>query len=225
MDEWFMPSIQDELEVIVEHHSQICPSGRIMTSGWIDCMQKKAALIIRAIEENPGSLFIYSDVDVQFLQPVKNKIEQLIGGNDIVIQRNSPEGTVCAGFFAAIGNERNLELWKSIFSELGKQTKKDDQGVLNDKLGRNGEGFLNNSEKNRFGVVWDYLPNSFYCPGQSVWKEVRKLWQVGDKLEVPDDILLHHANWTIGVDNKIAQLEYVKRIIDGRSKTLQREEQ
>ena len=32
---------------------------------------------------------------------------------------------------------------------------------------------------------------------------------------VPADIVMHHANWTHGIDNKISQLKYVKTLVEG----------
>lgn len=40
------------------------------------------------------------------------------------------------------------------------------------------------------------------------------LCKSGDSLSVPQEIFMYHANWTIGIQNKIAQLDYVKRILD-----------
>jgi len=34
---------------------------------------------------------------------------------------------------------------------------------------------------------------------------------------VPKDIVMHHANWTVGIKNKIAQLEYLRDIVKGRN--------
>jgi hypothetical protein len=36
-------------------------------------------------------------------------------------------------------------------------------------------------------------------------------------LPAPDPPLLHHANYTIGLANKLAQLRYVRDVVDQRS--------
>ena len=41
-------------------------------------------------------------------------------------------------------------------------------------------------------------------------------WEPGCELNIPQDIVMHHANWTIGIENKIAQLQYVRDIVNSR---------
>ena len=88
----------------------------------------------------------------------------------------------------------------------------DDQGPLNVLL-------------DSFDIKIKGLPNVFFNPGLNLliksgeykndYKELCKrcLWQLGDEVKVPADVILHHANWTIGMDNKIKQLEYVKSLV------------
>jgi hypothetical protein len=39
----------------------------------------------------------------------------------------------------------------------------------------------------------------------------------GLDLPVPEGIVMHHANYVVGVEQKIAQLEYVRDIVRARS--------
>jgi len=41
-----------------------------------------------------------------------------------------------------------------------------------------------------------------------------KRWVPGMNLNIPDQIMPHHSNFTIGLENKIAQLEYVRGIVN-----------
>lgn len=133
-NDWFVPSIKDDFELILEEHPQECSKGKYMQEDWLDCIKRKVDLIIRAIQENPGKVFIHADADIQFFKRVKEIILKMIKGKDMVIQKESPNGTVCPGFFAAVGNERNLKLWQDIRHDLEGQTEKHDQDILNDKL-------------------------------------------------------------------------------------------
>lgn len=63
---------------------------------------------------------------------------------------------------------------------------------------------------NAYGLKWDYLPPAFFGGGTLSGRE----WRPGMSLSVPDPIVLHHANWTVGIGNKIAQLKYVKKTVD-----------
>jgi hypothetical protein len=64
------------------------------------------------------------------------------------------------------------------------------------------------------GARWRYLPRSFYTPGMSR----RAVWRPGDPVHPPRDIEMHHANWTLGIAHKIAQLEAVRRAVRARGR-------
>ena len=62
-EQWFLPSIKDDYEIICEEHEQDCDSGVYMKAGWVEAIKKKVDLIIRAIEENWGKyLFIVMSI-------------------------------------------------------------------------------------------------------------------------------------------------------------------
>src|SRR5579871_2072697 len=99
-DQFFLPSIQDDFDIVFEFSEQTCSSAKFMDEGWTDTTIRKVDLIIRAIEENWGSIFIFSDVDIQFFSPIKATILKLMKNKDLMIQKNSPNGVLCSGFFA-----------------------------------------------------------------------------------------------------------------------------
>lgn len=167
-----------------------------METGWIETMHRKIDLIIRAIKESWGDIFIHSDVDVQFFWPTEGVILKLIDEKDMVTQCNDPAGNLCAGFFACRANDRTLALWQEIKNSLG-QNNKNDQDLLNDYL---------RNRKNRFNIHWSYLPKSFFGGGTFSGKR----WEPGMDLVIPEQPVMHHANWTVGIDHKIAQLEHVR---------------
>ena len=193
----------------------------------------KVDLILRAIQENWGEIFIYSDVDVQFFASVQEDIEALVRGCDMVIQKNSPwRGDVCPGFFAAVGNKRTEALWQDVRSQLLQQKDKHDQDILNDVLIGNShplsvwmqrfrsvvgrwipsfeQSFSHVS--NVHEVKWEYLPHTYFKPALSYCVH----WVPGRQCDVPKNIVLHHANWTHGVENKIKQLQYVRSVVQAR---------
>jgi len=63
---------------------------------------------------------------------------------------------------------------------------------------------------NKFNINWDYLPDQFFGAGLFTGK----IWELDQELIIPKDIVLHHANYTVGVPNKIAQLKYVAYIVN-----------
>lgn len=212
LEEWFLPSLKayDDYEVIIELHPQECPSGDFHAPGWIDTMKRKVDLIIRAINENWDKVFVHADVDIQFFGPTQNLIRELMQYNDLLCQRDKPDspalprGVLCAGFFACRGNEKTLQLWQLIKEKISNQN--NDQRLLNDFV----------VKQNMMKIRWGYLPTSkFWGPGTF---NPKLFWCPGMPLSVPEGTLMHHANFTVGVKNKIAQLQYVRNVINGRKK-------
>ena len=207
-DTFFLPSLQDDFEVIFEFCEQTSPSATFMSEGWTQTTMRKVDLIIRAIEETWGDFFIFSDVDIQFFQPMQDIIIGLMEGKDIIMQKNNPEGVLCTGFFACRSNEKTLHLWKDVKKTMEKKQSHSDQISFNQCIKRN-------SKKNPYGVIWAYLPDTFFGGG-TLTAYAGYLWKPGKTLPIPQDIMMHHANWTQGILNKIAQLEYVRSEVDKR---------
>jgi hypothetical protein len=204
-NDFFLPSIQDDFDIIFEFAEQTCASAKFMEEGWTDTTIRKVDLIIRAIQENWGSIFIFSDVDIQFFAPVQEKILKLMEGKDLIFQKNSPNGVLCTGFFACRGNEKTLQLWQDVKQVMLKNKINSDQNSLNRCIKRH-------SKTNPYNVVWGYLPKTFFGGGTLTGFE----WKPGMHLPIPNGIMMHHANWTKGIKNKIAQLIYVRSVVSKR---------
>jgi hypothetical protein len=79
-----------------------------------------------------------------------------------------------------------------MFERMAATYEADDQTTLNRNL-----DFLD----------WTMLSPRFFTVGMVTGG---KRWE-GEDVAIPRDILVHHANWTVGIDNKIRLLELVKR--------------
>jgi hypothetical protein len=123
------------------------------------------------------------------------------------MQKNSPNGVLCTGFFACRGNEKTLRLWEDVKKMMESDSLSSDQISFNRCIRRNGH-------KNPYNVIWAYLPSSFCGGGTFTGYE----WHPGMVLPIPGKIMMHHANWTKGVKNKIAQLIYVRNEVLRRKK-------
>src|SRR5438477_990077 len=159
-DKYFLPSIQDDFEIIMEFCEQTSESAIFMSEGWTATTIRKVDLIIHAIEENLQleEIFIFSDVDIQFFAPIQDIILKLIEGKDIIMQRNNPDGVLCTGFFACRANEKTLRLWKDVKKRMQKNKSNSDQISFNQCIKKK-------SKKNPYGLLWDYLPDTFFGAG------------------------------------------------------------
>ncbi len=209
-DKFFLPSIQDDFEIVLEFCEQTCKSAKFMDEGWTRTTMRKVDLIIRAIEENWGNIFIFSDVDIQFFAPIQDEILRLMEGKDIIMQRNNPDGVLCTGFFVCRANEKTLQLWQDVKKTMQKKKLNSDQISFNQCIKKR-------SKRNPYNIQWDYLPDTFFGGG-TLDAYLGYLWKPGKKLSIPHNIRIHHANWTNGVKNKIAQLNYVKKEVAKRNR-------
>lgn len=202
-DDYFLPSLQDDgLEIIVQECPQECPSALVFSEGWQKSMLRKVDMIIEAINDNWGDIFIYADIDTQYFGPISDIIRKEISNKDMVIQRDTPSGTMCAGFLACWANSRTLKLWQAVRNYMINSHSPSDQKTLN-KL-------LRHNKNNQFNMRWDYLPSEQFCGGGTFSASP---WRPGKSLHIPLTLLMHHANWTTGTENKIEQLKYVRGVI------------
>jgi hypothetical protein len=209
-DEWFLPSLKDDYEIDVRY-CRTSRGGRYLSRDWTDAVIFKSETIIDTIKNLWGGVFVYSDVDIQFFKPTKQILLQAIENNDIVCQRDDPEGHLCTGFWVARANRKVLKLWENVRKRI--RTVGRDQIVFNKFLRRGPRYKLLYTIKNLTGVcTYGYLPETFYTEGNVEGKH----WEPGMDLTIPDDVVLHHANWTESVESKIAQLEYVRNVVHSR---------
>lgn len=201
-ENWLVPSLQDDYDLVGELYEQTCPSAKFLEPGWTKTTIKKILLIIRAVHENWGNVFIYSDVDIQFFQPTQDIILPLMATNDLVIQKRHPIGGVCNGFFACRANEKTLTLWEQVHNYMQANPTISDDDTLNRFI----------YDANPLNITWQYLPTTFFSGGILTGKR----WEPGTALHVPEEIVLHHANWTVGIPNKIEQLKHVREIVEKR---------
>ncbi|MBC8427099.1 MAG: hypothetical protein H8E00_00425 [Deltaproteobacteria bacterium] len=201
LNDWFLPTIKDDLSLIIRHLDNN-GSGYYRTKGWNWAILAKTALIIEAINANMGSKFIFSDVDIQFFDKFECSLDKLSDNYDIICQAESPFLNYCTGFFVCRASKVTLQFWEEILLLIKRNPRWHDQDAFN---------FLAKKTKYqhlRFGILpYQYIGGGTFS-GVS--------WHPGNILPIPKGIIMHHANFTKGVPNKIAQLLYVKRMVTSK---------
>jgi hypothetical protein len=183
--DFFLKSLPNEFEVISEEIKQECPTGEFYKEGWNLTCYRKIELFIKACEENLGNHFVFSDVDIQFFGNIKQTLLDEIGDFDIACQ-NDTAHFYCSGFFICKANEKTLHMFK----EMQRNYVNEDQTSLN---------------LNIHLVKSKFLSKKFFTIAHltgSPWN--------GEDFNLPYDILMHHANWTVGTQNKTNLLERVR---------------
>ena len=143
-----------------------------------------------------GSLFILSDIDIQFFRgfEVKEIEKSLIDSScEILFQRetSNPESyEVNTGFYIARCGDFVANLLRDAIEECA------GHGIANDQIAVN--TLLKREER---GSKWDMLPATCYARSHG--------------FPPPTGILLHHANFTSTVQEKHEQLLAVRSYVEG----------
>jgi hypothetical protein len=198
-EQWFRATLPDEFDLRPVRCDE-SEGGSYRDPAWSRAVLAKLDLIERAIEDNPGAPLVYSDVDVQFFAPVRDRLLAGLGDLDIVCQCDDHRGRLCTGFFAARGSDRLAGLWRKVRAHAHQEGR--DQRAFNALVREDGQIRAGALPAAFFGAGCGLEPgrDDAALPGN---------WTPGTPLTVPSDMVMHHANWTVGVDNKIAQLRYV----------------
>ena len=238
-DEWFLPSICDDFPVQVVEADQI-GDGTIGNEAFNRVTLLKVRLILSAIEEQWGKWFIFSDVDVQFLQPVGGLAEACLKTTDICFQQDSPTGELCTGFFAARANDAVRRLWMEVERSLAADLSEHEQTWLNRVL--DPVRFLDHPQC-PFLTRWLWtslrgtrltLKTYRFCALER-WARLRlqslsgvrvglfpttvfgagtmtaMAWDPTNPFQIPENACVHHANFAAGTKAKIEQFEWVAR--------------
>jgi len=204
---WFLGTMQDDFEVVARSIPQTCESAEYSSPGWTESVSQKIPLILEAIDAHTeNGFFVFSDVDIQWLGPVQPRLRRLLAefpDVDIFFQHDALKNphaaaNVCTGFFVCKGNIRTRAFWTLVGQSM-LRTGEGDQRTAQKIIARN---LIR-------GLKVGYLPPEFWGPGSMEPAPLR--WSSGMFLDPPPGLLVHHANWTVGVDSKVEQLEYVAR--------------
>jgi hypothetical protein len=196
---WFKNSIKDvepDISIVFKEVEQKCRSGEFASLGWNDFMSEKIKYIIEIINTTKDDYFIFSDIDVQFFQPVTNQTPAILKNCDIALQNDY--GSVCTGLFYCRVNEKT----KSLFTEALKRIIyfRDDQDCIDYILNQNVIKEL----------TYEFLPDEYFTYGKYA-SQYGGTWNVDDiDFEIPENMITHHANYTVGIENKINLLQLVR---------------
>ena len=183
-ENYFLTSIPDEFKLHIKEIPQECPTGSFYQEGWDKTCFRKVEFFEEICKENFGDMFIFSDVDIQFFGNFKDQMIEELGDCDIACQDDIT--TFSSGFFICKCNDTTLKM----FQNMKEFYNREDQTSLNDQI---------HIAKHKF------LSKRFFTFGHIVPRP----WN-GEDFDIPDDILVHHANWVAGIDNKIKILDLVR---------------
>lgn len=216
------------LSLVIEQVPQRCKSGDLFSSGWRTQMIEKQIFINKYLNLfKDGEVVLFSDIDIKFYGKVKKDLISCLEDKDICFMKdhNSEEVGRCGGFFAV----RNSIKIKSFFQEVINTLSEHDTSDEGVSFETSEQSTINRLLNERPEVSWSYLPPRYYTHGlyvegiknfstedqSGLWWQ-NKSWEEKGKIYVPDDILVHHANWCGGIKNKIDLLNWVNEIVKSK---------
>lgn len=201
-NDWFLSSLPSDCRLVLNYLHAEPTSFR--QGEWHKIFAYKLRMIIDAIEhEPPSSIIAVSDVDIQFFQPFANDLRRRIEGQHIVWQNNlcgsqSDPKNLCGGFVGIRCCDISVEFFKEAlrFLEQCNNPGVDDQVACASIL-------------YKFPQLKVALLPDLYWTSASIWFP-------GTPLSPPPNIIMHHANWVLGIENKIEQLRVVRDLVETR---------
>jgi hypothetical protein len=192
--DFFLPSFDRFLAADYDLRPLMVPQtskdGGYETKGFNVTVRNKISLIIENIKVGDPYELCVSDCDVQFFAPLVYDLRE----KDLLMQWDC--SWYCAGFMIM----RQSQPVKDFFIAAGALM--DDSPALNDQ-------HVINMLLNNYSLRADRLPVEKYWTignfnGGKGWR--------GEDFTLPAGIIMHHANFTYGVENKLKLLEKVKQL-------------
>lgn len=187
MNGFFLPSIkhhEPSANIDIKTIDQVC-NGTFYSHGWHKAMEFKIDRYIEACRQTWGEYFIWADVDIEFYDKFIEYCVDFLGDADIAFQQ-SHKDDVCAGFFIAKSNSTNLDFFRLIKSDYNKHGC--DQNAINFHKSK---------------INYKIFPND------TIWSPL-KYWD-GTNLTITKNAKLAHANYVIGIQNKILLLTRARK--------------
>jgi hypothetical protein len=191
----FGSSLPKDLEPCVKAIGQQSKTGAFGSPGFQETCCEKVEQWISAVKENT-SPFVVSDVDVHFYGPVSADLVNCLGDADIAFQQDGPAGN-CTGFFVVRPSLLMQRFFESVLARMRANNELDQDAVRNELA-------------NWPTIKAIPLPARYWSIGSTGIH-----WVPGMPVAPPKDLLVHHANWTTGVENKLVFLDLVKATHEG----------
>jgi hypothetical protein len=185
--------LSQSFELIPNKIEQICVSGEYGSDGFSHAMMEKINHIINNIDVKDNEPLVFADCDIQFFSDFSKEITQELGGYDIKFQTDVT--CLCAGFFVCKQSAKVLKFFTDVKSvlETVMDKKVDDQQVINHII-------------HKYPINWGLLSNKFFTVAMATGP---RQWN-GEDFQLTEDIYTHHANWTVGLENKYKLLDMTK---------------
>ncbi len=197
-DAYFRPTLPTDADaVVLERQLDVAGGGDFATEAWQQGVTAKLGWALDHMASMAvDDAFVLSDVDIQFFPAFTTRdLLRLLdqSGTDILFQKERTSGDsmeVNTGFYVARNRPWVRDLLGGALTMCGDMDVKNDQTAIN--------GVLRDED---FGQRWGFLPLTYYARTQG--------------FPPPTGIVLHHANLSGSVPEKLSQLKRVRAYVNG----------
>jgi len=197
--------LKDSFELNVKHIDQLSPTADFGSEGFEETMFEKIKHIINNIDLSDDNIMVFADCDIQFFSDFSKDIREQLG--DFNIRFQDDVACICAGFFVCKQNEESLKFFNTVLHIM-------ESNLVDNKLnnGISDQIIMNQLIRNKNFNKVGMLPKDKYFTVAASNHGARR-WN-GEKFTVPKNIMVHHGNWTVGLDNKTDLMYYVKNEVE-----------
>lgn len=205
LDNWFMNTIHEKDKVHVEKFDQECPSGSFMEEGWNRAMLDKVNYIRECLTKN--ELFFHLDCDIQFFDSFYDDYIELLEKNNLdLLAQHDGNGTVCCGFMLIRPSDKMRTFWDEVY-EMTENNFFGGNGS-NDQLACN---YLLRRKEVKAGLLGSECFSIWMTNGMRVWEPSHGV------SDLPENIKIHHGNYTAGIKNKLDLMSRVRNYYEPQS--------
>lgn len=194
-EKYFLPTLPEGAEVILKDLGKNTDDGSFLSAEWQDAMCAKIRHALGFCERaEEGQLFLVSDVDVQFFPSFDTgKFAAYFDSLccDLAFQKErmrKGDAEVNCGFYAGRNTLAVRSLLKASLQRIESDAIKNEQVVINNMM-------------ESMAVPFAFLDQRFYARSHGFPPSA--------------DVWIHHANWTTTIDQKVDQLDRVRRVLKG----------
>ena len=148
---------------------------------------------VRLVKQHQGEIVAFCGCDQEFFGDCVPDLLSRMEDRDFLTPNNATESgpiRLCADFQVIRCTPMTLAYQEKVYSEIGDG---DDEWILN---------------AHRDMVKWMELPRNLY------WNLAGTGWTKGQSIPKPPNGMLHfHANWTVGLENKLSLLEAARNAV------------
>jgi len=177
-ERFFIPSLDRSAFELHDLWLEQEGDGDFLADDFKSCIRFKLAKIRESIDQNPGKIIVWSDIDIQFfsLQP-EHILAYFDAETDFVAQRlNSHDRVVCGGFYAIRCSSKMKDFFERITQVTQEETGGNEQEAIN--------SVLTIAPRS---INWRLFGSEFYARTHGI--------------RIPKGALLHHATCVIPGDS------------------------